>query len=178
MADAIAFYDSPIGRLRLVADPAGRLCGLSLGRGHGVELEQQAQATQSQREVLDRTVLQLQAYFRGHLKAFDLPLNLVGTDFQRQVWRGLIDIGYGQTVSYAELARRIGSPSAARAVGLANGANPLLLIVPCHRVIGAKGDLTGFAAGLHVKKWLLDFERQHEGLFATVKLPPIPASVS
>lgn len=177
MPDAVAFHDSPIGRLRLVADPAGRLCGLSLGGGHdgaGQEIEPNTY----QRDVLARCRDELDRYFAGNLKSFDLPLNLRGTVFQRRVWTALCDVPYGQTVSYAELARHIGSPGAARAVGLANGANPLLLVVPCHRVIGANGALTGFAAGLPAKRWLLDHERAHEGLFGAVQVAPARASVS
>src|SRR5580692_1667422 len=103
-------------------------------------------------------VRQLQAYFEGKLKDFDLPLVLEGTEFQLLVWRNLQKIPYGETVSYGQLARRIGSPDAARAVGLANGSNPIPIIIPCHRVIGSSGDLTGFGGGLPVKKKLLALE--------------------
>ncbi|MGB7282201.1 MAG: methylated-DNA--[protein]-cysteine S-methyltransferase [Candidatus Acidiferrum sp.] len=101
---------------------------------------------------------QLQAYFDGKLREFDLPLVLEGTEFQLLVWRNLQKIPYGETVSYGQLARRIGSPEAARAVGLANGSNPIPIIIPCHRVIGSNGDLTGFGGGLPVKKKLLALE--------------------
>jgi methylated-DNA-[protein]-cysteine S-methyltransferase len=103
-------------------------------------------------------IRQLQAYFEGKQKAFDLPLVLEGTEFQLLVWRNLRKIPYGETVSYGQLARRIGSPEAARAVGLANGSNPIPIIIPCHRVIGSNGDLTGFGGGLPVKKKLLALE--------------------
>jgi methylated-DNA-[protein]-cysteine S-methyltransferase len=103
-------------------------------------------------------VRQLQAYFEGKLKDFDLPLVLEGTEFQLLVWRNLQKIPYGETVSYGQLARRIGSPDAARAVGLANGSNPIPIIIPCHRVIGSSGDLTGFGGGLPIKKKLLALE--------------------
>ena len=103
-------------------------------------------------------VRQLQAYFEGKLKDFDLPLVLEGTEFQLLVWRNLRKIPYGETVSYGQLARRIGSPDAARAVGLANGSNPIPIIIPCHRVIGSNGDLIGFGGGLPIKKKLLSLE--------------------
>jgi methylated-DNA-[protein]-cysteine S-methyltransferase len=101
---------------------------------------------------------QLEEYFAGLRRAFQLPLALQGTAFQRAVWQGLREIPYGQTVSYGELARRLGLAGGARAVGLANGANPLPIIVPCHRVIGADGSLTGFGGGLSIKRALLSLE--------------------
>lgn len=102
---------------------------------------------------------QLDAYFAGGLTEFDLPLRLDGTEFQRRVWAGLLEIPYGETISYGELARRIRRPTASRAVGLANGRNPVAIIVPCHRVIGAGGSLTGYGGGLDRKRTLLDLER-------------------
>jgi methylated-DNA-[protein]-cysteine S-methyltransferase len=105
--------------------------------------------------------LQLDAYFGGELKAFDLRLNPQGTEFQQEVWRALQEIPYGETWSYGELARLLGRPKAARAVGAANGANPLPIIVPCHRVIGASGKLTGFGGGIETKQHLLTLERMH-----------------
>jgi methylated-DNA-[protein]-cysteine S-methyltransferase len=107
---------------------------------------------------------QLQAYFEGKLTAFDLPLVLEGTCFQLLVWRSLQKIPYGETVSYGQLAKRIGSPDAARAVGLANGSNPIPIIIPCHRVIGSNGDLTGFGGGLPIKKKLLALESRQLSL--------------
>ncbi len=101
---------------------------------------------------------QLEAYFARRRRAFDLPLAPEGSEFQRNVWRALRAIPYGQTISYGELARRVGNPRAARAVGLANGANPLSIVVPCHRVIGANGALTGFGGGLAIKRALLALE--------------------
>jgi methylated-DNA-[protein]-cysteine S-methyltransferase len=103
-------------------------------------------------------IRQLEAYFEGRLKQFELPLVLEGTEFQLLVWRNLQNIPYGETVSYGQLARRIGSPDGARAVGLANGSNPIPIIIPCHRVIGSNGDLTGFGGGLPIKKKLLALE--------------------
>ena len=108
---------------------------------------------------------QISEYFAGARRTFDLELEMPGTDFQRAVWSALRSIPYGATVSYAELARRLGRPRAVRAVGSANGANPLPIVVPCHRVIGSDGSLTGFGGGLDTKRWLLDLERSRSGLF-------------
>jgi methylated-DNA-[protein]-cysteine S-methyltransferase len=104
---------------------------------------------------------QFAAYFSGSLREFSLRLSPQGTEFRQRVWQALCTIPYATTISYAELARRIGNPKASRAVGLANGANPLSIIVPCHRVIGANGSLTGYGGGLKAKQFLLDLERRH-----------------
>jgi methylated-DNA-[protein]-cysteine S-methyltransferase len=101
---------------------------------------------------------QLDAYFAGDLQDFHLPLDLKGTPFQIRVWQALLEIPYGETRSYAEQARVVGSPDAVRAVGAANGRNPIPIVVPCHRVIGSNGKLTGFGGGLPLKRWLLDLE--------------------
>ncbi|HEY9473834.1 MAG TPA: methylated-DNA--[protein]-cysteine S-methyltransferase [Mycobacteriales bacterium] len=103
---------------------------------------------------------QLRAYFAGELTAFDVPLAPAGTPFQQRVWAALREIPYGRTVTYGELADQIGRPTAARAVGLANGRNPVSIIVPCHRVVGSTGALTGYGGGLESKAWLLDHERR------------------
>src|SRR5262249_54668748 len=100
-------------------------------------------------------------YFAGQLRKFDLPLRMKGTAFQLAVWRALRDIPYGVTTSYGELARRVGNPKGSRAVGLANGSNPIAIIVPCHRVIGSNGKLTGYGGGLNNKETLLALERKH-----------------
>jgi methylated-DNA-[protein]-cysteine S-methyltransferase len=113
--------------------------------------------------LLAEAVRQLHAYFDGRLRRFDLPLDLAGTDFQRRVWLELTRIPYGETRSYSELARAIGAPKAVRAVGAANGANPIPIVVPCHRVIGAHGNLIGYGGGLPLKRRLLSLERG--GLF-------------
>lgn len=105
-------------------------------------------------------VEQLAAYFAGELTEFDVALEMAGTEFQRRVWTALLTIPYGQTRSYGQLASQIGSPSASRAVGLANGRNPISIIVPCHRVIGSNGSLTGYGGGIDRKRTLLDLERQ------------------
>lgn len=108
-------------------------------------------------------VEQFAAYFAGRLRQFDLPLAARGTPFQQSVWQALGDIPYGETVSYLEIARTIGNPKAVRAVGAANGRNPLSIIVPCHRVIGRRGALTGYAGGLPIKQWLLELEHRSTG---------------
>jgi methylated-DNA-[protein]-cysteine S-methyltransferase len=108
---------------------------------------------------LAETISQLESYFAGELESFTLPLAPHGTPFQMEVWRRLCDIPYGQTISYGELARRIGNPKASRAVGLANGSNPIPIVIPCHRVIGSNGKLTGYGGGLPIKEKLLALER-------------------
>jgi methylated-DNA-[protein]-cysteine S-methyltransferase len=115
-------------------------------------------------EPFSEVIRQLQAYFRGELKEFDLPLAMEGTEFQLRVWNALRAIPYGETISYARLAERIGNPKAVRAVGLANGSNPIPIIVPCHRVIGSDGSLTGFGGGLSTKKMLLELENKQLSL--------------
>ncbi len=107
---------------------------------------------------VEEAVNEVSAYFEGELRAFSLPLQPSGTEFQRRVWFALADIAYGETESYGELAARVGNPKACRAVGLANGRNPIPLVLPCHRVIGANGSLTGYGGGLDLKKWLLQHE--------------------
>ena len=152
------FFDSPIGPL-VVAGDGDALTLLHLPKngqpGHVAPEWQRSPAH------LREVRAQLAAYFAGKLLAFDLPLAPRGTPFQQSVWGELLRIPYGDTISYLELARRIGKPSAMRAVGAANGANPLAIIVPCHRVIGADGTLTGYGGGLPAKRWLLDHERHH-----------------
>jgi methylated-DNA-[protein]-cysteine S-methyltransferase len=114
--------------------------------------------------VLARAEKQLAEYFASKRSTFDLPLSPDGTDFQRRVWRALETIPFGETWSYGELAKKIGNPTASRAVGAANGQNPLWIIVPCHRVIGADGSLTGYAGGMTAKKWLLAHEQRQQTL--------------
>lgn len=116
-----------------------------------------AQCGQSN-SILEKTEDQLKEYFSGKRSVFDIPLDPNGTNFQKQVWQQLLKIPYGQYITYGEQARRLGSPKSARAVGAANGKNPIGIIIPCHRVIGASGHLTGFAGGLKIKRQLLDLE--------------------
>jgi methylated-DNA-[protein]-cysteine S-methyltransferase len=113
-------------------------------------------------DVLDEAARQLRAYFAGDLRRFELPLDLAGTEFQVAAWRALADIPYGTTISYGEQARRLGRPRAVRAVGAANGRNPLPIVLPCHRIVGADGSLVGFGGGLSLKRRLLE----HEARFA------------
>lgn len=161
------FLDTPIGRLLLAADEDGLRHVDFPGVDQGARIER---GWQRSRYRLGAAVAQLEAYFEGDLHAFDLPLAARGTDFRKTVWAELLRIPYAETISYGELARRIGDPHASRAVGAANGANPLPIIVPCHRVIGSNGRLTGFGGGLPLKQWLLDHERRHA--------PPPPFALS
>jgi len=114
-----------------------------------------------------KVIAQLDEYFAGRRRDFDLPLAPRGTEFQLAVWRELQRIAFGTTISYAELARRIGNPTAVRAVGAANGANPIPIVIPCHRVIGANGSLTGYGGGLHIKRALLALEQPQRSLMET-----------
>jgi methylated-DNA-[protein]-cysteine S-methyltransferase len=149
--------ESPIGALLLAADEAGlREVRFVNGRKH-------ADPDPSWREdskPLAETIRQLRAYFAGQRESFDLPLAPQGTAFQLKVWKLLCDIPYGETESYGELARRCGNAKASRAVGLANGSNPIPIIIPCHRVIGSDGKLTGYGGGLPIKEKLLALERR------------------
>jgi methylated-DNA-[protein]-cysteine S-methyltransferase len=145
-----ARIDTPIGTLGLV----GSEVGLRRVYFDGRRVEPDGRSA-----LLDEACAQLGAYFAGELIDFDLPLDLGGTDFQRSCWLALASIPYGQTVSYGEQARRLGlGPASARAVGAANGQNPLPIVLPCHRVIGADGSLTGFGGGLETKRRLLELE--------------------
>jgi methylated-DNA-[protein]-cysteine S-methyltransferase len=147
--------ESPIGELLLVGD-GRRLHGLSMQQGRRpIEI---GPTWERAPEPFVEVQAQLREYFAGERTAFELALNLDGGAFECRVWRALQEIPYGETISYGELARRIGAPSAARAVGLANGRNPIAVIVPCHRVIGANGALTGYGGGLERKRILLELE--------------------
>lgn len=148
---------TPVGLLRLTATDTA-LTGVHLN-ARGVP--DRARAT----GVLAETEQQLIAYFGGKLETFDLPIALTGTDFQCEVWTMLRHIPFGVTCSYAELADRIGRPKAVRAVGAANGQNPIPIIIPCHRVIGANGSLTGFGGGIKMKAWLLRHEDPQRALW-------------
>jgi methylated-DNA-[protein]-cysteine S-methyltransferase len=149
--------DSPVGTLTLVAvDDA--LSGLYMEQQRH-RPPQESFGERDDAPVFDETRRQLRAYFDGALTRFDLPLHFVGTPFQQRVWRALQDIPHGTTITYGQLADRIGSPAASRAVGLANGRNPVGIVVPCHRVVGSNGSLTGYGGGLERKRHLLDFER-------------------
>lgn len=154
---ATATLDTPIGRLRLAATDAGLAAVLFPNQKDAAFPKRDGSA--KARAHLDKAVKALTRYFEGKQTDFSgLRLAAQGTDFQKRVWHALARIPFGQTRSYAEIARAIGNPKGMRAVGLANGKNPLPIIVPCHRVIGADGSLTGFGGGLPTKKWLLEFE--------------------
>lgn len=149
------YCKTPIGGILLRSD-GHALTGVELGQEEtplpfGEEDEPD--------EILDEAKQQFQEYFSGKRRDFDLPLSLKGTSFQERVWRSLAEIPYGETISYAELASRVGQPKACRAVGSANGRNRLAVILPCHRVIAADGSLGGYGGGLFRKKWLLDHEQ-------------------
>ena len=151
--------DSPIGRLRLYGDHQALLAVLFESEEPPAIATVDGPAVEDARAgALPQAVRQLREYFDGARRTFDLPLAPRGTPFQQRVWRALTRIPYGRTVAYGELARRIGRPGAARAVGMANHHNPLPIIVPCHRVIGADGGLTGYGGGLERKRWLLALE--------------------
>jgi methylated-DNA-[protein]-cysteine S-methyltransferase len=153
--------DSPLGPLTLVGEGTA-LTGLFMEQQrHRPDQDRFGERVHPGSPPFDRVAAQLTEYFAGERDEFDLPLRLSGTPFQRIVWQALREIRYGETVSYGELAERIGRPSAARAVGLANGKNPISIIVPCHRVIGSSGNLTGYGGGIERKRHLLAFERNH-----------------
>jgi len=146
---------SPIGKLQLVASNAGlRSVCLSL---RGAESDVAIQ--KNDQHILLKTEKQLAEYFAGERKVFDIKLEMCGTVFQINAWRELLKIPFGETISYGEQAARLGDAKKSRAVGAANGRNPLMIIVPCHRVIGANGGLTGYASGLEIKEFLLDLEK-------------------
>lgn len=152
---AVHIHDSPVGPLTLVSDGAALTGVFFAKQKHGAA---PAEATKPDR-IIDAARKQLDSYFAGRRTGFDLPLKPTGTAFQTRVWAALTKIPYGETKSYGAIAAGIGSPKAVRAVGAANGRNPIPIIIPCHRVIGADGTLTGFGGGMERKAWLLDLER-------------------
>jgi methylated-DNA-[protein]-cysteine S-methyltransferase len=148
---------SPIGRLRLIAS-GDELVGIWFEHGRDAG-KKDLNLVKGTSAVLENTKRQLLEYFRGERHDFDLPLAPRGTEFQQRVWRRLREIEYGTTTTYGALAQDLGNPAASRAVGLANGSNPIPIVIPCHRVIGASGALTGFGGGLPIKSALLALER-------------------
>ncbi len=153
-------YNSPLGRYRLVTSRTGIVYLAPDESPAGAARQAMPPGNESPDKLIPEVCRQLDAYFAGRLRAFDVPLDLKGTTFQLSVWRALAAIPYGQTRSYAEIARAIGQPRAVRAVGQAIGANPVSIIVPCHRVIGSSGKLTGYAGGIRRKQALLNLEAQ------------------
>lgn len=154
------YMKSPVGRL-LLADGGIGLKWIAYLEGKGAR--QPEASWQADAAPFTEAIRQLEAYFAGQLRQFELPLAPEGTPFQLVVWKALCDIPYGTTVSYGEIARRIGRPQAARAVGAANGCNPIAIVIPCHRVIGGDGSLTGYGGELQVKQALLALERGERG---------------
>jgi methylated-DNA-[protein]-cysteine S-methyltransferase len=154
---SIGFASTPLGRV-LVVTSGHDLLGLSFD-GHDRTPEARGLRVRDS-EALVAVQIQLDEYFAGTRRAFDLPLRLEGTSFQLEVWSALLDIPLGAVASYGQIARRLGRPAAARAVGAANGRNPISIVVPCHRLIGTGGELTGYGGGLYRKGWLLAHERR------------------
>jgi methylated-DNA-[protein]-cysteine S-methyltransferase len=155
--------ESPVGKLMLVAS-ADALVAVLWGRESASRVKLGPSKLDLRHPILLETERQLSEYFGGRRTHFDLPLEPRGTDFQLRVWRALREIPFGETRSYRDLARVVGSPEASRAVGAANGKNPLSIVVPCHRVVGSEGALTGFAGGLETKAQLLAFEAKNRVL--------------
>jgi methylated-DNA-[protein]-cysteine S-methyltransferase len=149
--------ESPIGRLLISGTREGVLVGVSFVAGRIVAAPNASWL--EDRLALEETAREMGAYFAGRLRQFTVPLDLRGTPFQRRVWSALLDIPYGETRTYSDIAARIGAPASVRAVGLANGQNPIPIVVPCHRVIGKDGRLVGYGGGLDTKRALLDLEQ-------------------
>jgi len=156
---------SPVGELTLVARD-GKLSAIlwEVERANRVRLGELIEANDS--PMLRETERQLKEYFAGTRNQFELELDFAGTDFQKQVWQALLTIPFGETRSYSQIAEQIGNPKAVRAVGAANGRNPISIIAPCHRVVGASGGLTGFAGGLEAKQYLLTLEDRSQAKMA------------
>ena len=152
----VAHFSSPIGKIQIVEEN---------GFITNVSFEEPEKDGSDSSLVLDACVLQLEAFFKGRRTAFDLPLKPKGTAFQKSVWSELQNIPFGKTISYMDMAKRLGEPKVIRAASSANGKNPITIIIPCHRVIGSDGSLTGYAGGLKRKQWLLEHESSQTSLF-------------
>ncbi|MDB5679934.1 methylated-DNA--[protein]-cysteine S-methyltransferase [Sphingomonas bacterium] len=159
MSFAYTIFPSPVGALKLVASDKG-LAAILWENDHEDRVRLGDMTEDREHPVLVETAHQLGEYFAGTRTRFDLPLDFRGTDFQKSVWAALLTIPAGETRSYAQIAQQVGRPTAYRAVGAANGKNPISIIAPCHRVVGSDGSLTGFAGGLDGKKYLLDLEQR------------------
>ena len=154
--------DSPVGDILLARDDGGiRMVQFGVGKRTRAKPREPQPGWMEAPERFENEVTQLHDYFAGHRHGFEMTLAPVGTAFQQSVWSALQDIPYGETISYRELAETIGKPSAVQAVGAANGANPIGIVIPCHRVIGANGSLTGYGGGIENKARLLEHERQN-----------------
>lgn len=149
-----AYLETPLGTAEISGDVNG-IASITV-------LDEKIATSTDIPEFLIEAVRQLDAYFKGDLKEFDLKLNPTGTDFQKKVWRALGEVKYGKTNSYMELTKNLGDEKAIRAVAAANGKNPLWIVIPCHRIIGSDGSLTGYAGGLWRKEWLLNHERENK----------------
>ncbi len=161
MTYSYTIIDSPVGTLKLVAAERG-LSAILWENDDPRRVRLGPLVEDPDNTVLVETERQLRAYFAGTLKAFTVPLDFQGTEFRKKVWAALLTIPFGETRSYGDIARQIGKPTASRAVGAANGKNPISIIAPCHRVIGSAGDLTGFAGGLAAKRHLLGIESRNQ----------------
>jgi methylated-DNA-[protein]-cysteine S-methyltransferase len=164
--------DSPVGRLTLVATDDG-LAGILWENDRPRRVRLNIETEDERHPVLIETARQLTEYFAGKRQEFALKLDVAGTAFQRKVWNALRTIPFGETRSYGQIAKQIGHPRAVRAVGAANGRNPVSIVTPCHRVIGSTGKLTGFAAGLDVKARLLAFEEANGGVSHEIRVEPV-----
>ncbi len=151
------FYKSPLGIIKILADEKG-IVKIDFSNSKKIK------TTQTDNRLIKDCISQLDEYFKGERRSFQLRLNLIGTEFQKKVWKELLKIPFGKMVSYLDVARKIKNEKAVRAVGQAIGKNPVSIVVPCHRVIGSNGELTGYASGLWRKKWLLEHENQSSDL--------------
>ena len=151
---------SPIGALYIVAT-SKYLVGLTPENSWNRLQKRFNKLIEGENDIINDTQYQLVEYFDGVRKKFDIPISLNGTDFQKSAWKALLEIPYGQTISYGQQAKNIGSPKAVRAIGGANGANPISIVIPCHRVIGKSGKLTGYASGIDIKEFLLKLEKSY-----------------
>ncbi len=152
-------YQAPFGVLTVVGSDLGIRFVMFANDAHPKPLEQLQISDTEIHDSVNVAITQLEEYFSGTRRDFELPLDLQGTEFQVSAWNALADIPYGQTASYGQQAASIGRPKAVRAIGGANGRNPVAIVLPCHRIVGADGSLTGFGGGIAVKKWLLDHEQ-------------------
>jgi methylated-DNA-[protein]-cysteine S-methyltransferase len=168
------WFESPVGRLLLTSDGEA-LTGLYLQEQKYFPTQTEDWQIAESLTLFRQTELQLTEYFAHQRQSFDLPLNLQGTVFQQQVWQLLTQIPFGETITYGTLAKRTGHPTASRAVGAANGRNPISIIVPCHRVIASNGALTGYAGGVNRKQWLLEHEQRFSG---TNSAQPVQTSLA
>lgn len=146
------YYETPIGRI-CIEEKDNCITNLGISRG-------EKEVEEKETELIKKTYEQLMEYFKGQRKTFDIPLKPQGTVFQMKVWKELLNIPYGETCTYKDIATRLGNPKACRAVGGANNKNPIMIIIPCHRVVGKNGDLVGYACGLDVKSKLLEIEKE------------------